>query len=395
MESGPQLLQPQRVVTADPSSKMLTLEQLTTLQSEAMADNVAIAEKMRMWTEEQARLYFESGGTVEPAAAPAELAEEPSAEHSSVWANGETSTRDNSLPGSMEDVADVEDDDDVCSVCLEVYRDRVVTPCAHSFCAQCISTVLRIGSSDSESGPCPNCRRPITMHVLRLHSTGELLLQPPPPDESLADCLGRLGVSRHAGYTEHAARLVFPYGLVEPAPSPPPLLRTILPSGEVQNARPLYQNRSEDREKGLIAYAAPQTTTAAIRDEVRAAIRADGLRITTRSESLAFALLFAAPRRRSPVCLRAGRRHDRTGADVAHDIQRRLPTRLRRVRPEPRPSAILARRCGRLYASRCGPLRRGGTHRDANPVLPQTVGECTRRVQGHRAPAASAPCDQA
>ena len=112
------------------------------------------------------------------------------------------------------------------------------------------------------------------MHVLRLHSTGELLLLPPPPDESLADCLGRLGVSQHAGYTEHAARLVFPYGLVEPAPSPPPLLRTILPSGEVQN-------RGEDREKGLITYAQPQTTTTAIRDEVRAAIR-DALGIAPR-----------------------------------------------------------------------------------------------------------------
>eukprot|EP00966_Prymnesium_polylepis_P034118 793308-Prymnesium_polylepis.1 len=92
-----------------------------------LADDVAIIEKMRLWTEEQAREYFESGGTVEPAVLPqSELAEEPSTERPSVWAGGEVSIGGNTLPRSMEGGAGA-DEDDVCSVCLEVYRSRVVT----------------------------------------------------------------------------------------------------------------------------------------------------------------------------------------------------------------------------------------------------------------------------
>eukprot|EP00966_Prymnesium_polylepis_P062589 1452554-Prymnesium_polylepis.1 len=49
----------------------LTLAQLEAIQSDHLADDVAIdLERMAIWSEEQAAAYFESGGTVEPAATP-------------------------------------------------------------------------------------------------------------------------------------------------------------------------------------------------------------------------------------------------------------------------------------------------------------------------------------
>ena len=47
----------------------LTLQQLEAIQADAMADDIAIdVAKMSLWTEAQAREFFESGGEVEPAA---------------------------------------------------------------------------------------------------------------------------------------------------------------------------------------------------------------------------------------------------------------------------------------------------------------------------------------
>lgn len=51
-----------------PSDSLLSLEELFSIQAEAMADDVAIdLERMRMWTRQQAMEYFESGGTRDPA----------------------------------------------------------------------------------------------------------------------------------------------------------------------------------------------------------------------------------------------------------------------------------------------------------------------------------------
>ena len=48
----------------------LSLEELKDLQCDAMADDVDIdLEKMSLWTVDEARNYFESGGVDEPAAA--------------------------------------------------------------------------------------------------------------------------------------------------------------------------------------------------------------------------------------------------------------------------------------------------------------------------------------
>eukprot|EP00327_Prymnesium_parvum_P026768 CAMPEP_0113274730 /NCGR_PEP_ID=MMETSP0008_2-20120614/24561_1 /TAXON_ID=97485 /ORGANISM="Prymnesium parvum" /LENGTH=79 /DNA_ID=CAMNT_0000124375 /DNA_START=135 /DNA_END=370 /DNA_ORIENTATION=- /assembly_acc=CAM_ASM_000153 len=46
---------------------MPTRAELERIQFEAMADDIAIdMETMSLWTEEQAKTYFESGGTVAP-----------------------------------------------------------------------------------------------------------------------------------------------------------------------------------------------------------------------------------------------------------------------------------------------------------------------------------------
>ena len=46
---------------------VLTLEQLQELQQEAMADDVSIEfERMKLWSPDEARTYFESGGTDAP-----------------------------------------------------------------------------------------------------------------------------------------------------------------------------------------------------------------------------------------------------------------------------------------------------------------------------------------
>ena len=58
----------------------LTLEQLESIQAEALADDVEIdLDRMSLWTAEAAEAYFESGGAVEPAAAAASAATAPGA----------------------------------------------------------------------------------------------------------------------------------------------------------------------------------------------------------------------------------------------------------------------------------------------------------------------------
>ena len=49
----------------------LTLTELEAIQAEALADDVPIElERMAIWSEDEARAYFESGGELMPAAPP-------------------------------------------------------------------------------------------------------------------------------------------------------------------------------------------------------------------------------------------------------------------------------------------------------------------------------------
>eukprot|EP01043_Picozoa_sp_COSAG02_P028592 COSAG02_NODE_1741_length_11107_cov_3.665425_2_plen_1021_part_00 len=58
-----------------------------------------------------------------------------------------------------------DDDQDCCRICLEPYDDRIVTPCLHSFCGQCIMDFIR--SSPSHKQLCPICRQPVAESKLQ------------------------------------------------------------------------------------------------------------------------------------------------------------------------------------------------------------------------------------
>ncbi|XP_029950156.1 nuclear factor 7, brain-like isoform X2 [Salarias fasciatus] len=45
-----------------------------------------------------------------------------------------------------------------CSICLEVFRDPVSTPCGHSFCQACISSYWDRGGRSSKPYQCPLCK---------------------------------------------------------------------------------------------------------------------------------------------------------------------------------------------------------------------------------------------
>ncbi|CAN8185198.1 unnamed protein product [Coccothraustes coccothraustes] len=51
-----------------------------------------------------------------------------------------------------------------CSICLELFREPVLTACGHSFCGQCLAGVL--GDPPSRSR-CPQCRAPVEPGSLR------------------------------------------------------------------------------------------------------------------------------------------------------------------------------------------------------------------------------------
>ncbi|KAI0280860.1 hypothetical protein BC826DRAFT_924056 [Russula brevipes] len=46
-----------------------------------------------------------------------------------------------------------------CPICLDKFRDPVVTPCGHVSCSACMKTHAR-GSSDPYEATCPTCRAP-------------------------------------------------------------------------------------------------------------------------------------------------------------------------------------------------------------------------------------------
>ncbi|TKR76725.1 hypothetical protein L596_017828 [Steinernema carpocapsae] len=50
-----------------------------------------------------------------------------------------------------------------CSICLELlHKPIVITPCAHRFCAGCLSTLLGSPTNHNYAANCPNCRGNIT-----------------------------------------------------------------------------------------------------------------------------------------------------------------------------------------------------------------------------------------
>jgi len=46
-----------------------------------------------------------------------------------------------------------------CPICLEKFRDPVVTPCGHVGCSACMTTYAR-GSNNPYEATCPTCRAP-------------------------------------------------------------------------------------------------------------------------------------------------------------------------------------------------------------------------------------------
>ena len=63
---------------------------------------------------------------------------------------------------ATEEGAAEEQNRDECPVCLEPPDDAVITPCAHSFCRECILGVL----GHKTSVECPMCRKPLTRESL-------------------------------------------------------------------------------------------------------------------------------------------------------------------------------------------------------------------------------------
>lgn len=66
-----------------------------------------------------------------------------------------------------------EPSEDTCSVCLGPYQERAVTACGHSFCASCITAVLRTNHPENQA-PCPCCRQPVVLCDL-MSATGAQL----------------------------------------------------------------------------------------------------------------------------------------------------------------------------------------------------------------------------
>jgi hypothetical protein len=69
-------------------------------------------------------------------------------------------------------VAGDADADDVCSICLEPFQEKVDTRCRHSFCSACITTLLTTPRGTRHT-PCPVCRTPFLLSELTISATGE------------------------------------------------------------------------------------------------------------------------------------------------------------------------------------------------------------------------------
>ena len=75
----------------------------------------------------------------------------------------------------LADPSGADDAHDVCSICLEPFRDQVDTRCNHSFCAACVTTLLTTPRGTRHT-PCPVCRTPFLLSELTVHASGEPLV---------------------------------------------------------------------------------------------------------------------------------------------------------------------------------------------------------------------------
>ncbi|EGO03554.1 hypothetical protein SERLA73DRAFT_69411 [Serpula lacrymans var. lacrymans S7.3] len=69
------------------------------------------------------------------------------------------------------DSTDATIDDEECPVCMDVFTDAVITPCAHTFCRECLLNVLNTphvqdmddpNKYKADEKPCPSCRGPVS-----------------------------------------------------------------------------------------------------------------------------------------------------------------------------------------------------------------------------------------
>ncbi|KAI0292263.1 hypothetical protein BC826DRAFT_955077 [Russula brevipes] len=68
-----------------------------------------------------------------------------------------------------------------CPICLDKFRDPVVTPCGHVSCSACMKTHAR-GSSDPYEATCPTCRAPfpiVTLDMSIVPKKYHMFISPP------------------------------------------------------------------------------------------------------------------------------------------------------------------------------------------------------------------------
>lgn len=46
-----------------------------------------------------------------------------------------------------------------CTICLDIYTDPVALPCQHTFCRDCVDSILTTGGQPMDQIPCPICRK--------------------------------------------------------------------------------------------------------------------------------------------------------------------------------------------------------------------------------------------
>jgi len=69
------------------------------------------------------------------------------------------------------------DADEECAMCLGPFEKAVQAPCKHKFCHDCILRAFQI-SPPTTSGPCPLCRKPVSIYSLVDLESGAVLAKP-------------------------------------------------------------------------------------------------------------------------------------------------------------------------------------------------------------------------
>jgi SNF2 family DNA or RNA helicase len=66
---------------------------------------------------------------------------------------------------AVAELLEVDDRDQECPVCMDVFDQPVVTECGHKYCKDCIHGV--IAASPAQSAPCPMCRQDVTLKSVK------------------------------------------------------------------------------------------------------------------------------------------------------------------------------------------------------------------------------------